>query len=168
MPDELMPRPTTADEYVRRRAAEIIFPNVWGWLGRDNSGCSEADVMRDLMKIARLHDSGYEYAKSLEGCGWSPDDYLVDLLSDNWVEQAVDELTSQWVRCLNIQPQFKLGDSVTWRRKGEPGEIVKIDTTLAQYGVRFPGYRENSYTIVNFEDCAAVAAAESAISQGAA
>lgn len=168
--EDLMPRPSASDAYVRRRAAEIIFPRVWGWLGREHGGCAEPDVIRDLMRVARPHADGYELAKTLErDCGWAADDSLVDILGSDWVDDAVNELTGQWVRCLGIRPRFKIGDNVTvkrQRRSEVAGIVVKVDEELAQYGVRYPDMPENSWTVVNFEDCDPVLAPEAM--QGAA
>lgn len=158
MPEELMKRPSISDDYVRRRAAEIVFPKVWGWMGREYGGSKEADVMCHLMKVAGPCRNGYELSKDLEHFGWAPDDLLVEILSDTWVQDAIDELTAQWVRCLGIRPQFKIGDTVailtTWRR-GDEGIIVRVDERLAKYGVRFEEMPESSWTTINFEDCSA-------------
>lgn len=158
MPEEMMSRPSISDGYVCRRAAEIIFPKVWGWMGRENSGCKQEDVMRDLTKIASAHRNGFELAKGLERRGWMVDDLLVDILADTWVQDAIDELTNQWVRCLNIRPQFRIGDSVAvtsyWRSQAT-GTVVKVDEKLAQYGVRYPDMPKNAWAVVNFEDCTA-------------
>lgn len=153
MYDELMKRPSLADEYVRRRAAEIILPKVLGWMGPTSPG-EEQQTLLDLMKVASLYLDGYELAKKLERYGWCPDPRLIEILDNNWVSTAIDELTSQWVRCLAIKPQFSIGDSVVISR-GKQGKIVKIDEKLAQYGVRYPDMAEKSWTVVNFEDCSA-------------
>lgn len=152
MSDELMKRPTINDDYVRRRAAEIILPAVMSW-GRYVRERDEPQVIKDLMKAARVHGDGYEMAKSLEGFSWSVDDGLVEILGSGWVDDAIEELTDQWVRCLNIKPDFALGDRVVCHIREEAGFITRIDTKLAKYGVRYSDMKDNSYYQVPFELC---------------
>ncbi|MFP5277012.1 MAG: hypothetical protein ACLGPM_07845 [Acidobacteriota bacterium] len=166
MPEEMMSRPSISDGYVCRRAAEIIFPKVWGWMGRENSGCKQEDVMRDLTKIASAHRNGFELAKDLERRGWMVDDLLVDILADTWVQDAIDELTDQWVRCLNIRPQFAVGDRVVptaGHRRGEEGTVARVDERLARYGVHFDDMEKNSWRTFDFEAIGAVATIAAAV-----
>ncbi len=153
--EELMPRPSLSDDYVRRRAAEIIFPDVARWAGPIGES-EKYEYMNDLMSIASQNSNGYEMAKSLEHKGWCSNDSLVEILGNDWVTQAIDELTSQWVRCLNITPEFSIGDLVTADgagRKDQVGTVVKIDSECARYGIRYPDMPGNSYQVIGFELC---------------
>lgn len=149
-----MTRPSLADVYVRRRAAEMIFDEVCAWQGhvmdREKRG-----ILEDLASIASYSTDGYEMAKALERKGWTCDSRLVEILDGWWVGRAIEELTEQWVLCLNIQPSFAVGSVVEVR--GERGPVVKIDLKHAQYGVRMPGMAENMWRVVDFENAKGVA-----------
>jgi hypothetical protein len=160
MHDELMPRPSLSDSYVRRRAAEIVWPEVRSLYGLDES--EAPGWLGHLAAVASLSD-GYEIARHLERRGLSADAGLVEVLDGCWVRQAIEELTRQWVRCLNIQPAFKVGDVVfvRSRRPDEAAVVAEVRSDLAEYGVRWPDMSANVMGIVKFEDCspALVAAA---------
>jgi hypothetical protein len=155
-----MLRPSLRDEYVRRRAAEIIFPKIRGWQLIPES--EETDWMSDLASVARLAD-GYEIAHELERRhSWMADAQLVEILDGSWVRDAIDELTSQWVRCLDIRPKFEIGDRVVCRNRPEQAAVVNVDTRLAKYGVHYPDMKDNSWCVVEFEACTPVPALEAA------
>ena len=156
-PDGIMARPSLKDDYVRRRAAEIILDEVCSWQG-DVGESEKRGIAEDLAAVASHYKDGYEMAKDLERKGWCCNSRLVEILDGWWVGQAIEELTAQWVLCLNIQPLFSVGTVVEIGREGERGPIVNIDLKRAAYGVRLPGMAENAWRVVNFEDAKEVLA----------
>lgn len=161
----IMCRPSMRDEYVRRRAAEIMLPYVKRWGGRGFGGVEDDEILEDLMSVVS-DCGGYEMAKRLdETHGWSVDEHLVNLLgASDAPREAVEEMTKKWVRCLGIKLDLSKGSRVMaknmWSRRGEVGEVVEHMPELAKYGVRFPGMDENSYYNVPAEDVFIPAVAE--------
>lgn len=151
---ELMPRPSLRDDYVRRRAAEMILPAIKRWAGADYRAKDEREWISDLSSVVVYGADGYEMSKPLERRGWAVDTELMEIMYGWNPQDAIDELTDQWVRCLGIRPQFELGASVFCPvRPNQIGVITRLDLRLAQYGVRYPDMKENCWHVVNFEDC---------------
>ncbi len=156
------PRPTLADESVRRVAAEAIMPEIIRWLGRDWCEAEREDYINDLIEIAHIWD-GYEAARQLENHSqWSPDQDLVEILGCAWGSAALWDATAKWVEANYITPKFAVGQTVRARKRGGIGPIVNIDAVRATYTVQTEGFlREypdqkgkGGGLVVPFEECA--------------
>lgn len=144
----LMLRPRRRDDCVRRRAAEMALPQFKRWMGA-GSGYSDADLIKLLMKHIDGWD-GYTIAKSLErDCG-DADPGLVEIMDSDFISEALNELTRQWVRCLGIKLDLPIGTLVDHR--GEKGTIADLRPDLAQYGIQLPSNIEGMLRIVIAED----------------
>lgn len=140
----VMLRPTRSDEIVRRRAAELALPEVKRWqsdLGPDS------EVIEDLMRCIGGAD-GYEIAKDLEDLGWCSNAYLVDILDENFIGYAEDELVKQWVKCLGIKLEIPVGTPVSINFCKKAGVVTNHYPETAKYGVRTPEQSETSCWIL--------------------
>lgn len=165
MADDLMKRPNRNDGYVQRRAAEIYMPRVRRYLGADLF--DEQEVMEQLIDVIRPNADGYDLAHTLDRrFGWRANESLVEVMSEcvDDFDRALSELTAQWVRCLQIKPQFAIGDEVEMQRgfRGmSRGTVVQIHELEAKYGIRTAEQKETQCWVVPFEDVQGVLAAES-------
>lgn len=162
---DLMKRPTMADQFVVKRCLEMCMPRVVRWLGASDS--DQLTTREHLTKVLRAHADGYTMARDLESLGWCPDTELVEVMNDcaDDCRAAIKELTSQWVRCYQITPDFAIGDHIVVKRAYDghkEGVVVKIDADQAEYGIRVPGQKENACWVVKFEDTFTPAAITSA------
>ena len=151
----VMLRPSTSDACVRRRAAEMILPNVKQWI-RSNGPIEDSDEQLITILMRHVNNiSGYEAVKAMEREGWVGDDELVEIMGTGAIFDAHRELTAQWVRCLGITLHLELGQKVTWRSRINgliEGVIVKRDEEFAEYGVRLPEDKENQWHLCHAED----------------
>lgn len=155
------PRPTMAQETVRRAAAEAILPEIIKWLGREWHEADRENYIEDLMEITHIWD-GYEAARSLENrSGWDPDQELVEILGGAWGSAALYPAIAAWVEANKITPKLAIGDIVRARPRGGVGPIVNIDLVNATYTVataeflrQYPNQAgKGSGIVVPFEDC---------------
>jgi len=162
------PRPTLADESVRRAAAEALMPEIIRWLGKDWQEAEREDYIEDLMEVAHVWD-GYQAARLLESRShWSPDQELVEILGGADGPMAADRAIEAWVAANNITPKLAIGDTVRARPRGGIGPIVNIDAAHATYTVAttdfFREYPDQAGKgggiVVAFEDCALAATSE--------
>ena len=127
-----MSRPTINSILVIQKAAEQLLPKINEW-GEDSFR------LDDLLKILKdsFSDNGYQLAKDFEDLGCEPDLELVEILdSVIFIKlQCQKELIKEWVINNNISSTKKEGDIVTIKhnRKNITGEIVRVDSELAQY-----------------------------------
>lgn len=153
MSDELMSRPTARDAYVLQRMTELCMPRVksyfYAW------DFNEKEIAEGLKKVVTPHGDGYELAKDMERCGWEGSKALIELMEEcsSLFCEALEELTWQWVRCLNIKPQFKIGDQVQLPKNygQSTGEIVGFNEKQAKYHVRTSDQKPTSYWVIEFE-----------------
>jgi len=158
------PRPTLADERVRRTAAEALMPEIIRWLGRDWREVERQDYIDDLMEVAHIWD-GYEAARTLENRSqWMPDQDLVEILGCFWGSAALREATAKWVEANCITPKLAIGQTVKIRKErlgNDTGKITGIDKLQATYTVQtttflreFQGQADKGGgNVYPFEDC---------------
>lgn len=127
-----MERPRKSDPaivaYAANSVAEMI---VEDW---DEGGCVE-DWAKALGKEMRYsHRDGYELARELERYhSITPDSRLVELLDDasGALDDAYADALEKWVKMAGWQPQFAVGDRVTWR--GRAGAVNGVKEKVATY-----------------------------------
>jgi len=155
---ELMKRPKIWDELTKKRAVEVVWPQVVTFLGSDYQESSRSFIEKQIMSVLSGTRDGYAMARELENHhGWAEERELVDLMDEASyaLTNAHKELVAQWVTAYGITPERKIGDSVTTTlhgRKDQVGTIVKLYETEARYGVRYPGQPETSTYVVDYED----------------
>ena len=161
---ETMKRPSMADDYVRRRASELYMPAIRRW--HNGEQFEERETVEQLMKVVSPHGDGYEMARELErDHGWYVDSNLVGVLEDcaSFCDDAIAELTRQWVICLGIQLAYAVGDRVRLAVNlggRKEGVIVKVEHDLAKYGVHTEGQSEKAYWVVECEKVLGLVEAE--------
>jgi hypothetical protein len=153
IPDAIA-RPTSRTPAVRERALKEFLPQVLEWLKEDAG---------DEAKILELDGwaDGYEAAKKLESYHyWSADSELVSIL-DSFSDYSVTrDAVKAWVKEVQPQPTFKLGDRVC-KRMAHGGDIVgkitRIYSETAEYIVSKDTDANGCGTYVSWEDAEAVA-----------
>lgn len=150
----VMMRPTRRDEVVRRRAAELALPQVKRWIGytTDSDNCLITQLMNHIGG-----GDGYEIVKSLEQDGWCGNDSLVDIMGEDFIGAAEEELVAQWVRCLSVKLNVPIGAQVTIKRRKEVGIVTKHYPDVAKYGVRTAEQPETSCWVLLPEEISASA-----------
>jgi hypothetical protein len=149
--DGLMKRPTVYDKCVLRRAAEIVFPAIKGWLGEGFA--TDEEIMDDLIDCIGKGD-GFLIAEDLKSHHhWDNcDSSLVAILDGNFVDTAQNELERQWVKCLGVTLDIPIGAMVNIKSRKESGAVVKHYPLTAKYGVRTPDQEKTSNWILLPED----------------
>lgn len=149
--DGLMKRPTVYDKCVLRRAAEIVFPDVKGWLGKGFA--TDDEIMEDLIDCIGKGD-GFSIAEDLKSYHhWDNcDSALVEILDGRFVYTAQEELEKQWVKCLGVTLDIPIGALVNIKSRKESGAVVKHYPETAKYGVRTPDQEKTSNWILLPED----------------
>ena len=137
-------RPMRSDDFVIKKAAELMLPDFLEWLGEDAQD-TEYELKTLIEVFDRAFDfDGYEMAKLLDEKHYGSNTELVDVMSNAYrkVDEAHRNAVSEWIRAYNIQPQLAVGDVVPCSRKvhGQPaqelsGEITAIDTKQAKYTI---------------------------------
>jgi len=154
---DLMKRPTPQDCIVKKRAWEIFMPAVKKYLGPDWVESEIPHIEKQIIGVLSGHGDGYSMARQLENYGWAEDRGLLDLMDEgeSALSEAHKEILRQWIKCYNITPERKVGDTVStthWHRKGKIGNITKIYEDQAQYAVHFPDQELTSSQILLYEE----------------
>ena len=101
-------RPTWPDDYVVRKAAELLAPKLKAWLVEcdKHDDTPLDDIVNDLAKAMDWHTDGYELAKNLEREGWMPDAQMVEVLESAAFAKhdAVAFMCKEWVKAYGVQP----------------------------------------------------------------
>lgn len=153
-----MERPLRRNTDVLQIAAERMATDiVKRW---DTTGNAE-DWVAPLMErglIARGYD-GYKLARELESYGIDPDSDLVEVLDDvsHHLDDAHSEEVERWVKFMNIRPERKEGDVVSWTsgRGVLTGTIRTIMEERAYYVIappEDPKFQNGGGYMVNYED----------------
>lgn len=139
--NEFPKRPAYATESVRRRAAEMLLPDVQEWLG--DASDSEA-VLRDQTCALEYGEAdGFELAEKLKRAHWDGvDAFLVEILDDASfrLHEAHAEQVKEWVRAHDLQLALQIGDPVLAKVRAATykGEISRLLPDTAQYSVFIP------------------------------
>ena len=139
------PRPSLSNEKVLHDIATDVYQKMVK-LGLADIEEDEPDEYKDdiidiFSDAIRFGESSYQIAKSFDSrlC-WEPDHDLIDFFDSVHMiaYNKLTELVNHWVAQYNIQPQFQIGQIVTFKsydRKDRPGEIVGIYKDTARYVV---------------------------------
>ncbi len=106
------------------------------------SGCKSEEAIALLAKALGHAADAFGLAKSLESAMFEVDDVLLqELLAwDAHLSEAHRSRVRAWVSAMSIQPQRAIGDSVTFKNRGNDvsGEITRVNTGEAAYVVFCP------------------------------
>lgn len=132
-----MKRPTINDDEIIKIAAAALAPKVIKWMKSEDWSLGDSptveEVADDLEKAMRWGNDGYDIAKNLDTKGYSPDEQLVDVLSQAFTltRNALIAAEVEWVKASGAQP-IPIESKVRWKRKHQ--ELVGIVTSNHQDG----------------------------------
>lgn len=176
-------RPLSDDLDVRLAAVHAHWSRICDWLAAaDDMSESELEaardkIVREIVNALEHGESGYHVCRTLDRVGWSPDDDLVEIMSDVLRERldALSKIEAAWVTANDIRPARAVGEAVTIaKRPGTlgsrvAGEVIEVDLVRGRYLVfssALGHVRKNNRAsgtlgrYVNFEDVLAPSTSE--------
>jgi len=143
---ELTDRPKW-NEQMREKWNKKTVEMILEW---DNE-CSYEEMLDVVEKLHLPYDSGYEFAKELEG-SWdinvTPDSLLVEILENANDQQGriLHDAIKQWVDNCNILLNHEKGSVVQFSHRGKDyeGPITSLDHNQATYAIHVPELLSNS------------------------
>lgn len=100
------------------------------------------ELLEEALSECIIDVDGYRIARELESNGCCPDAQLVEFLDDvsSISYSQYKKLEKQWVNVNEINPMFKVGDTVEFKygHKTDVGIIVKIVLETAEYHIQNP------------------------------
>lgn len=132
-----MSRPTIHDPEILDLVAEKLVDCVT--LESDDEREDVKEQLREALS-ACLSTDGYVLGKYLDQyMGWEVDSELVDELSeaDHITHKVHQDFIRKWIEDNNINPRFRVGDTVSVVRKQDRavGEIISIDHQRGKYTI---------------------------------
>lgn len=137
-------RPIIFEKPILDKAVKILAVKVKDWLGgRNHDDRSIEQIEKELDESIVLDKNAYQTARVLECChGYSPDVKLVNILDSfmEIIQRQHDEAVAEWVKANNINPEFKIGDTVYVAIEGimQNGEILGIVPETGKYLINVP------------------------------
>lgn len=151
-------RPSIKDDEIIEKVAREIAPSLLEWISSTSVDGSQDTIEEIIPELIDMIDStynhdAYDMAKYLDDeYSWSPDSDLVERLDcvDYLLRKFENEHTKEWVKFFKIQPQFKVGDLVSFNNK--QGHIDSIDFDLAKYRIKKLNDDSTCRYIVKYEE----------------
>jgi hypothetical protein len=135
-----VPRPSLYSAGNLASAVEALLPEIERWLEQPMDDSTITQVRELLTEGLASHSDGYEFARDFERAGFSPNAALVEILdgASGALYRAQGSAVAAWVRDTGRRPRLAVGTAVVTPDKGEPGEIVRLDSREGTYTVRIP------------------------------
>lgn len=131
-------RPQRTDEDVLQKTAETLAIDLHKAFP-DDVVDDLADIIDQLKESIRYESDGYRICRDLENEGWSPDAEMVQVVDrvESIRQSVLDSAVANWIVDAQIEPAFKVGDTVEFLHKDRrfSGQVIDVDMRRGHYTV---------------------------------